>query len=371
MDSYIESMEKQIRTFMKEFEEKIERKSELKDGSPLFSIKEAEKGTEVKIPFFSRFNKKRRLVALAGTLAISSAVLYATNSNNIVHRQNSVSEGQSITLIFPVETAPKISEPKKEKGQEKNIYIAKPGDNMESFARKYIDPIKDKEVMEEFYRVNGKEPLSPKWVNPNGTPKLFAKPLSKNPNFSKVGDAWIITPLIEKGYKKQAGATKLDINLSIQTSSKSLEEKISLYENSYTKEELNAIIKIKNNYNGRSFDKIAEEIKVKSNMNLAENSLEKILKGIISLKATDQDYRGLGRINFDYRLADNEMKTEMTRMYSDSDKNLNYISEELSKKYGMNVSASTISKYARNELKVKNRREARGMHASAMDNAQV
>lgn len=69
----------------------------------------------------------------------------------------------------------------------------------------------------------------------------------------------------------------------------------------------------------------------------------------------------MGRINFDYRLADNKMKSDIVKMYADSnsDKTIGDISKELSEKYGMNVSASTISKYARNELRVKNRCEAK------------
>ncbi|MBN1377470.1 response regulator transcription factor [Candidatus Woesearchaeota archaeon] len=58
-------------------------------------------------------------------------------------------------------------------------------------------------------------------------------------------------------------------------------------------------------------------------------------------------------------LASDEMKEEMVEMYRNSGKTLKEISKELTRKYSIHISASTISKYSRKKLKVKNRKEAK------------
>jgi hypothetical protein len=137
----------------------------------------------------------------------------------------------------------------------------------------------------------------------------------------------------------------------------------------YSKDDLNAIINIVNNYNGRSFDKIANAINAKTTIKLADNNIEDLLKEIISLKATNLYYKDLKRVNFNRNLASKKMMADMKEMYFNSDKSLKKISEELGKEFYMNPSEKTISKYAKmdfNGLNVKSRAEAK-MYAAAMN----
>ncbi|MFC1648882.1 hypothetical protein ACFL1B_05485 [Nanoarchaeota archaeon] len=65
---------------------------------------------------------------------------------------------------------------------------------------------------------------------------------------------------------------------------------------------------------------------------------------------------------YDNNIAPSEMRQEMYSMYKGSDLNLKQVSSYLSEKYGMNISASTVSKYSRMGLGVDNRKEARNLN---------
>ncbi len=76
-------------------------------------------------------------------------------------------------------------------------YKIKHGDSMIKIASRYIDPAKDKEKMKEFYKVNGKEPFSSKYANPDNSPKFINKKI--NPNYIQIGKTLDLSPLLE-GY---------------------------------------------------------------------------------------------------------------------------------------------------------------------------
>lgn len=88
-----------------------------------------------------------------------------------------------------------------------------------------------------------------------------------------------------------------------------------------------------------------------------------------NIKQAYQDYQGYvqaGMIKnptkikrYDHRIASEDLKNKIIHEYKNNKNNLRTISEELTKEYGMNISTSTISKYARNKLEVKNRKEAK------------
>ena len=81
-------------------------------------------------------------------------------------------------------------------------------------------------------------------------------------------------------------------------------------------------------------------------------------QGMVQSGVIRPDEEGLlGR--YDRRVASDAFKHRLVHEYAHSDRSLRDLSSSLSREYGMRVSASTISKYARRELGVHGRREAR------------
>ena len=72
--------------------------------------------------------------------------------------------------------------------------------------------------------------------------------------------------------------------------------------------------------------------------------------GVISDKKIDR---------FDKGIVSDDFLKRISHEYRSSDKSLKDLSDELSSEYGMNISASTISKYARSDLGVGSRKEAK------------
>jgi len=82
------------------------------------------------------------------------------------------------------------------------------------------------------------------------------------------------------------------------------------------------------------------------------NSLETKVNNLESIiKANDPKKPQKKNNNFDIRYANKKMVTDMIKHYcTNYDQSLETISKDLGAKYGMNVSTSTIRKYARDEL---------------------
>jgi hypothetical protein len=82
---------------------------------------------------------------------------------------------------------------------------------------------------------------------------------------------------------------------------------------------------------------------------------------------TTKAYFSLPRINYDSRIAPQDMKNEFIELYLNSQKNLSQISQDIEQKYGMHISKSTISKHARRYyqnkgMKFKNRKELKSRY---------
>jgi len=115
------------------------------------------------------------------------------------------------------------------------------------------------------------------------------------------------------------------------------------------------IIEIKNENPYDSLDKLIE--KINHPMVKTEHDLNFFYD--LYLKLYEEGKVTKKFLRYDANIAPKNMKEEMIELYSTSDKNMKEIAEELSDKYGMSVSSSTIGKYARKELMVKNRKEAK------------
>jgi hypothetical protein len=130
----------------------------------------------------------------------------------------------------------------------------------------------------------------------------------------------------------------------------------------YTPENLNKIIELKNKYFWKDCTQLQNIIKTETNIKF--NNIESLLTETMSLKVNNPQYKNISRINYDSRIASSDMKKDITNLYTQSNKTLKELSKELELKYGMYVSASTISinarKYLSNQgLDFKNRREAK------------
>ncbi len=92
---------------------------------------------------------------------------------------------------------------------------------------------------------------------------------------------------------------------------------------------------------------------------------KKLLHEAIQFKKLNPNDTKLNKLYYNSELASEEMKHEMIDLYTNGAKNLEQISFDLSRKYGMNVSSSTISHHARKYYDAleskdfKNRREVR------------
>lgn len=158
-------------------------------------------------------------------------------------------------------------------------------------------------------------------------------------------------------FKKKQQTTNTILPTYVQSTSK--KEKITRKErNTIKKNEqyqytaiLEKIVNMKNE--GANYQAIQEKYTGFSNIN--------------TLKKGFQDYQhnyqnGTFKNNikkYDNKIATEEYKNKIIKHYQQSNKTLKEIAQDLSKEYGMNISTSTISRYARKELNVKNRREAK------------
>jgi len=132
--------------------------------------------------------------------------------------------------------------------------------------------------------------------------------------------------------------------------------------NVYTPENINQIIDLKNKYFWKDYTQLQDIIKKETNIKV--NNIESLLTETMSLKVNNPLYKDITRINYDSRIAPSNMKDEIIRYYTQSNKTLKELSKELESKYGMSISISTISINARKYLNsqgldFKNRREAK------------
>jgi hypothetical protein len=86
---------------------------------------------------------------------------------------------------------------------------------------------------------------------------------------------------------------------------------------------------------------------------------------------TSYDCQTVCRINYDSRIAPQEMKEECLKQYMHSEKTLKEISQELESRYGMHISISTISRHSRKYLErqglhFKNRIETKEYYSSGL-----
>jgi hypothetical protein len=72
-----------------------------------------------------------------------------------------------------------------------------------------------------------------------------------------------------------------------------------------------------------------------------------LLEKIISFKILNPNDTQLNKLYYNSQLASDEMKQEMIDLYTSSVKSLEQISVDLGRKYGINVSKTTISNHAR------------------------
>jgi hypothetical protein len=143
----------------------------------------------------------------------------------------------------------------------------------------------------------------------------------------------------------------------------------------YTKEYLNKVISLKNKSRNSSLERITERLMeidnntdkhgLNSNFNniISIRSIDSILYEAMNLKTNNPLYADIDRINYDNRLATKDMKQEILNLYQDERITLKEATRQFEQKYGMHISSSTLSKYAREKLKdqgknVKKRREA-------------
>lgn len=102
----------------------------------------------------------------------------------------------------------------------------------------------------------------------------------------------------------------------------------------------------------RSYHRIAETFNLESHMEAEEllrEALEQYQPGKNSFQITA----------YNHHIASDHMKQDIVDSYCTSKESLKSLAKTISEKYGMNISSSTISKYARKETKTKNRKEAR------------
>ena len=116
--------------------------------------------------------------------------------------------------------------------------------------------------------------------------------------------------------------------------------------------DLDHIVEIKNNNPYATIDSLVVKSNVENEQELQKNYSD-------HFTAYQAGKTNLKFARYDSNIAPKDMKQEMVEAYQNSEKSLKAIAIELSDKYGMNISSSTISKYSRQELNVKNRKEAK------------
>jgi hypothetical protein len=103
----------------------------------------------------------------------------------------------------------------------------------------------------------------------------------------------------------------------------------------------------------------------------------RVLTEAISFKKLNPDDTKLNKLCYNSDLAPEEMKREMVESYINSPKSLEQISVDLSRKYGLNVSSSTISSRARKHYdaltskEFKNRREVQEYYHPSQESSQI
>ncbi|MGV8141691.1 MAG: hypothetical protein ACP5NW_04605 [Candidatus Woesearchaeota archaeon] len=127
-------------------------------------------------------------------------------------------------------------------------------------------------------------------------------------------------------------------------------------------ERLSGIITLKNAYFWKSGQQLQDIIKEKTGIVVTD--VNSLIREAMVLKVNNPRYHGITSIYYDSNIASSEMKEEFIHAYVSSDKTLKEISVDLEKRYGMHISASTISVHARKHFEnkgvyLKNRREAK------------
>jgi len=147
------------------------------------------------------------------------------------------------------------------------------------------------------------------------------------------------------------------------------EETRNISEERRRKEYLNTIIGLKNKYRN-NIDTIthkfleAKHEDSEAYSNFAQGkTIDSIIREAMYLKVNNLFYADIAQIRYNHILADEEMKQEMVRLYQQEGISLKQASKDFEKKYGMHISSSTLSKYARAQLTdqgivISNRKEA-------------
>jgi hypothetical protein len=132
-----------------------------------------------------------------------------------------------------------------------------------------------------------------------------------------------------------------------------------------SKELLHDVIVMKNSYMNphKPLDALESRVQVLAGFPRGKN-IENVLHQAMKLKTSDKEYADLPSIKYDSRIAPRPMQNEMVMLYATSDMTLREASIYLESRYGMHISASTLSRHARDCLKnngqeFKNRHEAK------------
>ncbi len=134
------------------------------------------------------------------------------------------------------------------------------------------------------------------------------------------------------------------------------------YAKQFSKDELNKIILLKNNYFWKKSEELEQIIENKTGIKI--NNIDAVLKDVMKLKIENINYTNIMSLHYNANIAEQSMKDEIINSYLYSNKSLKCLSLELEKKYGMHIAASTISVNARKYLSLKglkfnNRKEAK------------
>lgn len=146
----------------------------------------------------------------------------------------------------------------------------------------------------------------------------------------------------------------------IKASADSVEESVResteefVKEHKYSVNNINDVLSIKHKYFWKDEKQLSDLIE--KDVGLKILSIDDFVRDAMMLKVNNTEYvnnaeyKDITRINYDSRIASQEMQKELTEAYMKSDKTLKVISYEFEKKYGMHVSVSTISVNARKQL---------------------
>jgi len=132
-------------------------------------------------------------------------------------------------------------------------------------------------------------------------------------------------------------------------------------------EKFNDVIKLKNKYFWKTDSQLQDIVQKETHINV--NDFYSLIKDAMDLKLNNSAYSGIARINYDSRIASQDMKKDFIRAYYSSNKTLKDISIDFEKKYGMYISTSTISNNARKYFSVqgldfRNRKEVKNYYST-------